>query len=161
MALKKPVSHTPSFDTSFLLLLSPKSQLAFPIYIPAAKPKTMVYTIYIWISDYNLSQTPMKVLWPGFPCTAAGAWWDVHAFGIKFKLLHLGLCWGKHHVTLCVTVPGTALCQCLAPLLGECWRGLGQKTMKMEKLAWSLDRITSPYASFRKSTYFFNTSQSL
>ena len=70
----------------------------------------------------------------------------------KFKLLHLG-CAERSIMSPPVSQSlGVALCQCLALLLGECWRALNQKTMQMEKLASSPDRITSPYVFFRKST---------
>lgn len=87
----------------------------------------------------------------GSLCTAAVAFWDVHALG-KIQIAPSGLCWEKHHVTLRVTVPGAALCRCLALLLGECCWAPSQKTMQMEKLAGWPDRIASPYVFFREST---------
>lgn len=112
---------------------------------------------------------PLNVTWAkrtwrccgmGSPCTAAVACWAVHALG-KIQPAPSGLCWERHRVTLCVTVPGAALCLCPALLLRECRWALSQKTTQMEKLAWSPDRITSPYVFFRKPTVSLNATHDL
>lgn len=73
-------SLTSGFAASSLPLLSPKSQLACPVCIPAAQLQMVVCTFHVWISEYNQSQAHMEV---GFPCTAAVVCWE------KLKLLHL------------------------------------------------------------------------
>lgn len=132
---------------------SPKSQLFCPICIPGAEPQMVVYTFYsLWTQPE--------------PSTHGGAvaWISLHCCCGLLGRTHVapsGLCWEKHLVTLCVTAPGAASCQCLAPLLGECWQAPSQKNNIIGKISMITRQENIPICFLQQVLSFFSTMHGL
>lgn len=137
----------------FLALLSPACY-PFPknLNLPylAAEPKMMDFTIYMWTSEYNLSQAHTEVLWPGFPLHCCCGLLGCPCLGKSSSyfiraVLREASCHCPCHCPRGspVPVPGTAAWGMLVSIEPE--------TKQMGKSARSSGRITSPYVFFRKS----------